>query len=418
MVLSIQQAEIDLSSLPEVSEGSRLRVLIDARKLNDGGIGVYTENLITGLLAQSEIDITLLVNPAALESAERPRPWLGEVRLIAERARPYSVGEMLHMPARIPWHDFDIFHVPHFTLPYGCRIPTVITVHDLIHVHHPERRFYPLIAKPLIRSALRRATRVVTVSHATYRELLSFARDLPTLIKKLSVVPNALDPFYIDYARRALSTAGGCGGVQGRYLLAVLSTLKPHKGLVDLLEAFRRLKGDLAVDAGASAIADADREVVDFVRGLKLVLAGQGTENLGPGSELGALASSINGVQIAGAVSKEDLAHLYAGAVALVVPSTAEGFCLPVIEAQSLGTPVIARPVPAILELLSTNDTVAADFSRESFYDSIRTFLAGQARRTQCVALGANKLSRFSREEIARGIIEVYRDATRNMELV
>ena len=116
--------------------GARVpRVLIDGRKLQHGGIGTYLENLILGLLEKRSADVSLLAD----KDVARKLPWIQQVRLFHEPARPYSFDELFLMPRRIPWPEFDLFHVPHFTLPYGIPLPSVITLHDLIHINYPER---------------------------------------------------------------------------------------------------------------------------------------------------------------------------------------------------------------------------------------------------------------------------------------
>ena len=128
------------------------------------------------------------------------------------------------------------------------------------------------------------------------------------------------------------------------------TTLKPHKGLLDLIEAYRSYR---AVDTWSEIGSRCPR----------LVLAGYGTEEILNSSELLSLVSDTEGVHIAGPVSRDELAVLYRKATALVVPSLLEGFCLPALEAQACGTPVVCRPVPALQELVIESDVVARDFS-------------------------------------------------------
>ena len=87
---------------------------------------MYTENLITGLLEVGGVAITVLYSDERCRTA----PYGSQVEWLWEAARPYSVDEMLRMPARIDLSRFDIFHTPHYMLPYRIPIPTVVTVHD------------------------------------------------------------------------------------------------------------------------------------------------------------------------------------------------------------------------------------------------------------------------------------------------
>ena len=391
--------------VPEPSRGNTglLRVLLDARKLWDGGIGVYTENLIAGLVGQCGVELGIIVPPAMRSSPRFARyAWRDAVEVIEDEAPPYSYDEMVGMPRRLPFKDYDVYHAPHYTLPFGVPIPSVVTVHDLIHMRYPEKIYYPLIAKHMIKSALNRAARVLTVSQATLDELSGLFSRPAAVRAKLRLVPNALDPYFLRDCSAAEYLASRFR-LYGPFLVSVFSTLKPHKGLRDLLQAFHNLKR--AVNASSPAGA---RAINDF----KLVLIGQGMHS----GEINRLLDETGGVDdvyLLGEVSKEDLVNLYAGAAALVMPSLAEGFGLPVIEAQAQGTPVIARPVPAFRDVLGARDIVCSDFSVPALERGIAAFVAAYARGElrEKVKRKEELLARFDRHEIARAVLQVYREA-------
>ncbi len=319
------------------------RVLLDARKLGDGGIGVYVENLIRGLAEVGGLQLTALVRPGAGDRFDLPR----SVSLISETTPCYSLKEILVLGRRIDWSAFDIFHTPHYVLPYGVRVPSVVTVHDLIHIEEPEKFYYPIVAKALIRSAVSRADAVLAVSNATRAavEQLTGATS-----GKVRHVPNAIAP-YLVRSTSSLALPAALAGV-GPFFLSVLSNCKPHKGVPELLDAFDRFKRSEQW-RGAAAVCP------------KLVLAGYGAEEIL--ADTAALRKlQLCDVTVVGAVADEQLAALYAKALALVVPSRLEGFCLPALEAQAVGTPVVCRPVAALKELVTERDFVAEDMSIEA----------------------------------------------------
>ncbi len=386
---------------PQSSELSRqasfspgLRVLVDARKILDGGIGVYTNNLINGLLDR-DTRVSVIGDPKKVEEM----PWASSVECLAEVARSYSFEELFGLSRRIDFSQYDIFHTPHYILPYGIAIPTVVTIHDLIHIHFPEKVYYPWIASALIRSSLKRASRVLTVSQATFQDLHRFVGGRQDLMQKISVVPNALDPFFLesqpsgDFVRSRF-------GVSGSYFLAVASMLKPHKGVRDLFEAFQAFQ---------------KRRVAEDLPDVKLVLVGKGTETIVEVERLLNKVGGIKGVHLLGSVSREELFQLYGSAEALVVPSKAEGFCLPVIEAQAVGTPVVCRPVPAIQELLGNRDVVAADFSIQSFVESLLSLWQrrqrGDLSSRPDLEARRKQMLRYDRGGIADVCLQVYQDA-------
>ena len=112
----------------------------------------------------------------------------------------------------------------------------------------------------------------------------------------------------------------------------------------------------------------------------------------------------LAGADVRGYVSKDELAQLYRGAAALVLPSRYEGFGLPVVEAMASGTPVVAAPDEALREVAGD----AAVFAEAHE-------LAGAVRRAldereRLVAAGLERARRFTWEETARRTLDVYRE--------
>ena len=373
--------------------GAPLRVLLDARKLLDGGIGKYIQNLARGLALRGDVSLGLVLSPRGLRSPQGEEfKRLAGVSVIEDRARPYSLDEMFCMPRRIDFGGYDLYHAPHYTLPYGVPLPAVVTIHDLIQISHPQRFYYPAVASFLIRSAARRAARVLTVSRATFQDLTVLLGRRPADTDKLRVVPNAVDPFFL---RECLPQPylNEHFRIGGRFLLTVCSMNKPHKGLKGLMAAFGAVKDRLASGSPLSAI--------------KLVLAGRGVAHLAAG-EGEPLHRDIIAL---GEVGPEALLHLYAGAEALVVPSLAEGFCLPVLEARAQGAPIITRPIPAVVELAGKDDVVCADFSAAALESALARFLEGGPRRGARAAGAPERLAPYLQERVVQQTVDVYLEA-------
>jgi glycosyltransferase involved in cell wall biosynthesis len=311
---------------------------------------VYTDNLITGLLAIGGVSITVIYTDERCREAS----YAEQVAWVFDAARPYSLDELISMPTRISFSRYDIFHTPHYMLPYRIPIPSVVTVHDLIHISHPERVWYPSVAKFLIRSATRRADGVLAVSRHTQagvRRLTGVAEG------KIQYVPNAIAPRLLEGADEVAHNDDSLP-----YLLAIFSNTKPHKGLPDLLAAYREFREGRSWTTFGEHCPS-------------LVLAGFGVQNLLTSGTCADLLATTEGVRIAGALSDEELRETLRGARALVVPSLVEGFCLPAVEAQAVGTPVICRPVPALLELVTERDTVAESFTVSGLSKAIESNL-------------------------------------------
>ncbi|HEY0788466.1 MAG TPA: glycosyltransferase family 1 protein, partial [Thermoanaerobaculia bacterium] len=212
----------------------------------------------------------------------------------------------------------DVFHAPHYVVPYvGTRV--VVTIHDLIHLRLAYRNpLQPRYARNMIRRAGRASAAVLTVSESVRAEI---EREFPSARGKIEAIPNGvLPPFGPEEGPRDETVLADLGLARRAYFLYVGND-KPHKRLDLLAEAWR------AVRPGMPDV--------------RLALAGGAS----------ALGAPDGGIVFAGRVADQDLAALYRGALALVLPSDFEGFGLPVLEAMASGTPVICSDIPPLREL-------------------------------------------------------------------
>lgn len=302
--------------------GRRLRVGIDARKANDGGIGRYVRELLRGLPALApETTFVALAPPHAAEELRATAPANLEVRVVD--ARGYSLAEHLEVARAARGSRVDLLHVPHYVLPAAARGPLVVTVHDLIHWRLPRSPLHRLYCRAALALVRRRARLVLTPSHAVARDLTELA-GIPA--GRVVVVPNGVsepapataEEIVAFVRRRALEPP---------YVLNVTNGL-PHKGLDLLLEAWRE------------------------VDGLQLVLAGQGSDRPAVRARVEAAGLRPGAVRLLGELTEGELGLAYRGAAAVVVASRFEGFGLPALEAMAAGVPVVAAEAGALPEVV------------------------------------------------------------------
>jgi len=250
-------------------------------------------------------------------------------------------------------------HFQH-ALPLACPCPAVVTVHDLSFERDRSAMglLDRLVFKRVVPRAARRARRVLAVSERTKRDLVELYRIPPD---RITVTPHGVDPAF------------GPGAVAGGEYLLYVGSIQARKDPL--------------------AAAHAAAEV-----GLPLVVAGPEREP--------ALARELEavGADLRGYVGKGELANLYRGAAALVLPSRYEGFGLPVLEAMACGTPVVASDDPALREVAGD----AAVYAHVDLADAVRTALTD---RDRLVAAGLERAKAFSWEETARRTVAVYREA-------
>lgn len=288
----------------------------------------------------------------------RPELVPDGVEPVELRARSQELRMAWSLPRLLRRLGPEVTHFQH-ALPLGFGGRSVVTLHDLSFETDPGAmgRIDRLVFRAVVPRAARRADHLLVVSERTR---LDVERVYGIDAAKVTVTPNGVDP--------AFSPGWGA---DGGYLLFV--------------GAIQRRKDPLAALAAARAV------------GLPLVVAGPEKEP--------ALARQLRdgGADLRGYVSKTELADLYRGAAALVLPSRFEGFGLPVLEAMACGTPVVAAPEPALREVAGDAAEYAAD---GDFGAAVRRALE---HADALSAAGIERARLFSWAETARKTADVYR---------
>ncbi len=251
------------------------------------------------------------------------------------RTDALNLAEQLRAPRALRAVAPKLVHHLAFYAPVFAPRPTIVTVHDLIHLRFPKlfkSSVGPYYAT-VVRAVCARAARVLTDDERTVGDLERYLGVAP---RKVVVIPLGVDDAY----REPVASASGARP----YFLNV-GNHRPHKNLATLFAAWTSLPEDVDVD---------------------LVLTG--SNDLDP-SEVPTRARGA--VRFLGDVSVAELRALYRGAIALVHPALCEGFGLPMLEAATVGAPVIASTdaVPGVLrpycDVFETRDAAALRRSLE-----------------------------------------------------
>ena len=362
-----------------------LRIQVDARLLQAGGIGRYIREITRRWLARPDIGaLHFFGRPAELE------PFLAEwdVRGVADVTRwadgPYSPVAQLRWPIltlRAPWAA-DITFLPHYDVPLLCPPhPFVVCVHDLIHFQRPEG--FPdwkrALAMTLMRRALEGATAIVTVSETSGHAICNVA---PGVGEKIEVVKNGVGEEFRPLSPMEAAAADRKWGHLRPFALCV-GPDKPHKNLSQAVEVLTRLPAD---------------------EGWRLVLVGPSEaerDRLVAASDPADVGSRVI---VTGRVTDEDLRSLYGLAAAVLVPSLLEGFGLPVLEARACGARVLMVDRPWTRELAQPGVVLMPNWSPLAWAREIR------AARSGVPALARNL---WSWDETAERTFEVLVDAAK-----
>jgi glycosyltransferase involved in cell wall biosynthesis len=367
---------------------------LDARKLKDFGIGSYTRNLLEAVARRPESE-EYRFRVYARHSDRDSFPALPpNFEIVEENSRGYSVAELTAFAWRLLRDRLDLYHATHYVLPPLTRARAVVTIHDIIHLLYPQflpNRLAHLYARLMIRRALQRADRIITVSYNSKRDLVDYFSISPS---RIEVIYNGVSPvFFSEVPPEAREAAARKHGVRGRYLL-FLGGEKPHKNVQNVVRAFAEARRDAALPH-------------------TLVLAGPLPSNP---ARLEALIAALDlggAVVRTGIVPEEDLPPLYAGADAFLYPTLYEGFGLPVIEAMACGTPVLTSSTSALQEIAGGYAYLADPMDVAAIARGIVTLTSDEKVRSDFRELGRKRSLDFSWDKAAERTLAVYASALR-----
>jgi len=274
---------------------------------------------------------------------------------------------------------FDVTHSMHPLLIPARSAAQVVTIHDFYFLDHPEqtraeiRRDYA----PLARAHARRAHAIVTISHFTANEI---QRRFEVPADRISVCPPGAPPWQ---PRDATPSDG--------YLLFV-GTLEPRKNVNGLLDAYEQLlahRRDLP----------------------RLVIAGKALPEAAAWLARLARSPLAGRVEHVGYVLPEKRRELFAHARLLVQPSFDEGFGMPVLEAMTLGVPVVASDRGALPEVLGDAGPLVEPDDPASLAAAIERLIDDDAFASACSAKGILRSRHYSWDVMSRGVYQAYERA-------
>ncbi len=292
--------------------------------------------------------------------------------------------EMLKRPPDALW-------VPAHVLPPIHPRRSLVTIHDLGHLHFPEAHPYGQRAYHAwaTRWNARTAAHVLADSAATKEDIVRFCGIPP---EKVSVVYPSFDAQLYEPVRNQDKIAGTRARFRiGRDYILAIGTIHPRKNYARLVEAFDRLRN--------RAIAG-DKD-------LRLVIAGKKGWLFQP------ILQRIRELGLEGTVSildyvpAADMPALVSGARLVAFPSLHEGFGLPLLEAQACGTPVVTSMTSSLPEVAGDGALFVDPCDVDALAAAMERLLRDEPLRAKLVANGFRNLQRFSWETSARAVLQI-----------
>lgn len=282
----------------------------------------------------------------------------------------------------------QLFHGLSNELPLDIariKIPSVVTIHDLIFRRCPEG--YKALDRAIydykFRHAAINASRVIAISERTKSDLMELYH-IPE--SKISVVYQGCNPVFtepVEHARKM--EVKQLLNLPDRFI-AMVGTIEPRKNQMLAVQAMPMLPKDVSlviIGRGRMGYDDAVRREIHRL-------------HLEPR------------VKMLPFVEGEYLPAVYSLAEIAAYPSRYEGFGIPVIEAINSGTPVVAATGSCLEEAGGPGALYVSPDSPEQFAEATTSILSSSSLRSSMVEAGKDWTQKFSRANFAAGIMQAY----------
>ena len=354
------------------------------------GMGVYGTNLVTALQkVVPQVEATIHPEPHWKRCLSWPPFGL--------RKLTYLGWNNFFLPKIINNEKPSILHGINLVVPLrkkslDCK--TVVTIYDLTYVRFPETLSpqFRLYYEKMIPRVVQRADHILAISEFTRQELMTVLQ-----------VPE--HKITVTYLASKFSDRGDLTGVQDgafqsnlrrlglkRPFILSIGTIEPRKNLVRLIHAFK-----LMVD-------QKDYEVDLVIVGAKGWMTDAVFQKI--------IDNSLHSrVKFLGHVSDNDLFDLYKTATLLAYPSLYEGFGLPVLEAMTLGTPVITSNVSSLPEIAGDAALTVNPFDVDEIAHTLQRVLNDSNLQKSMSVKGLKRAKHFSWEKTAFDTLKAYENA-------
>jgi glycosyltransferase involved in cell wall biosynthesis len=354
------------------------------------GIEEYSYQVIKnlrGCLAEKDQVILYLdprVNNLKYIDFDLPKNW--QTKFL----RTSKFWTQVRLSLEMFFHPVDVLFVPAHTVPIIHPKNTVVTIHGLEYEFCPGAysRFERMYMRWSIRRSCRWAKRIIAVSDNTRDDLI----ELYDVSKeKISVVFEGYsnDNFQFPISNFQSSSNGKISNFKNYFLF--VGRLEERKNIIGIVEAFEILKKNHEISH-------------------KLILVGK----FGYGGEK--IRERIYGSEyksdiiLTGYVSEEKKYYLLSNAEVFLFPTFYEGFGLPILEAESVGTPVITSNISSMPEVAGDSAVLVDPKDPKEIAESIQKLISNESYKNDIIEKGFENVKRFNWEKCAREISSLFRN--------
>lgn len=375
-----------------------IKIGIDASRAflkNRTGIEEYSYQVIKNLKNSFASEkVFLYVRKNQKIDFDLPENW--EIRVIKWPRFWTQIGLSFEMLL----HPVDVLFVPAHTVPIIHPKNTVVTIHGLEYEFCPNAysfwdRIYMRVS---IKNSCRWASKIISVSENTKKDLISLY-DVDE--KKIKIVHEGYDRgernFQSPISNFQLNQNDQFSILNTKYkiqdtkYILFIGRIEERKNISNIVKAFEILKGK-----------------DDFQH--KLFLVGKGGFGYEKIRDQILKSKFARNVLELGFVSENEKWELLKNAEVFVFPTQYEGFGIPILEAQSVGTPVVASNNSSIPEVVDGSTLLVDPEKPEKIAEAINKLISNETLKDDIIAKGLDNVKRFSWEKCSGDIAQLLKD--------
>lgn len=372
------------------------KIAYDAKRLvrNTTGLGNYSRTLVNDLSRTlPEACEMLLYTPSYGRDNLREQVNMSQrMRYVYPKSAKSGIAQAIWrswgIVSDLKKEGVSLYHGLSGELPIGIRksgIKSVVTIHDLIFMRHPE--YYNPIDVMMYRAKFhltcREADRIIAISRRTAEDIVELGGVDP---KRIDIIyqscgvrfANVVSEEAADETRRRYN-------LPERFVLNV-GTIEERKNVLLAVKALKYLSEDI-----------------------HLVVVGRRTKYADKVEKWAEKNNVAHRLHMLSGVENNALHAIYQLAESFVYPSRYEGFGIPIIEAIQSRLPVVAATGSCLEEAGGPDCLYVSPDSPEECAEAIKLTLRGAEQRDLRIMRSREYVKRFENKDTAKQVMEVYR---------
>jgi glycosyltransferase involved in cell wall biosynthesis len=321
-------------------------------------------------------------------------------KIVELSASSFPIWEQFALPRAAEKYGCEILHCTSNTAPIFCKVPSVVTLHDIIYMESSAlnimrskgtnyQKFGNIYRRLIVPMIMRNSKKIITVSNFEKDCISSFFGFKNN--DKLTAEYNGVSEYFKpvtdkDYLRL----------IKAKYNLPdqfffFLGNTHPKKNTKGTLKAF----SDFLKRTGSSmklVMLDYDQEE------LKKLLVEIGDVNL------------INKIVLTGYVANKDLPAIYSLSQLFLYPSLRESFGIPIVEAMACGVPVITSNTSSMPEIAGNAALLVDPYSSEEITEAMIKVYKNDILKNSMIQSGLSRAARFSWKSMAENVLNIYQE--------